>query len=110
MNFEDEHIQRLIDGGGLEFAGVDTETGELLYKPTDRLKDMDYRLSEDLSVYFSDITLKLWQKGFLDMDVTERDPLVKLAEKSFDYKYIQSLNKDERVVIEQIIKALSNKN
>lgn len=110
MNFEEDKIQSLIDSGGLEFVGKDSETGETLYRPTDRLKDIDARLSEDFSVYFSDITLKLWQKGFLDMDVTERDPMVKLAEKSFDSANIGSLNKDERVVIEQIIKALFDKN
>jgi len=107
---EFDDIDKLILEGGLEFAGKDSQTGEVLYRPTDRLKEIDARLSEDLSVYFSDITLKLWQKGFLDMNVTERDPLVKLGDKSFDLASVQSLDKDERVVIEQIIKVLSNKN
>jgi hypothetical protein len=105
-----DEIDKLILNGGLEFAGTDSETGEPLYKPTDRLKDIDARLSEDLSIYFSEITLKLWEKGFLDMDITERDPLVKLSDKSFDFDSIKSLDKEERVVIEQIIKALSGKN
>lgn len=107
---EFDDIDKLILNGGLEFAGKDSETGEVLYRPTDRLKDIDARLSEDLSLYFSEITLSLWQKGFLDMDITERDPLVKLAEKSFDSNSIKSLEKDERLVIEQIIKTLSGKN
>jgi len=107
---EFDEIDRLILNGGIEFAGKDSETGELLYRPTDRLKEIDSRLSEDLSVYFSDITLILWQKKFLDMDITEKDPLVRLAEKSFDPNAIRSLEKNERVVIEQIIKALFNKN
>jgi len=107
---EFDEIDRLILNGGIEFAGKDSETGELLYRPTDRLKEIDSRLCEDLSVYFSDITLILWQKKFLDMDITEKDPLVRLAEKSFDPNAIRSLEKNERVVIEQIIKALFNKN
>lgn len=105
-----DEIDRLILNGGIEFAGKDSETGELLYRPTDRLKEIDSRLSEDLSVYFSEITLILWQKKFLDMDITEKDPLVRLAEKSFDPNAIKSLEKNERVVIEQIIKALFDKN
>jgi len=107
---EFDEIDRLILNGGIEFAGKDSETGELLYRPTDRLKEIDSRLSEDLSVYFSDITLILWEKKFLDMDITEKDPLVRLAEKSFDPNAIRSLEKNERVVIEQIIKALFDKN
>jgi hypothetical protein len=107
---EFDEVDRLILDGGLEFAGKDPETGELLYKPTERLKEIDAKLSEDLSIYFSEVTLKLWEKGFLDMDITERDPVVKLGAKSFDAKNIKSLPKDERIVVEEIIKVLFNKN
>jgi hypothetical protein len=102
-------VDNLILNGGLEFAGKDSETGEPLYKTTDRLKDLDAKLSEELSSYFSEITLKLWEKGFVDMDVTDRDPLVKLGPKSFDINAIKSLDKNERVVIEEIIKVLHDK-
>lgn len=110
MSDEFDIVDNLVLNGGLEFAGKDSETGELLYRPTDRLKDLDSVLSDDLSLYFSDITLKLWEKGFLEMDVTERDPIVKLGPKSFDITSIKSLPKDERVVVEQIVKVLFNKN
>jgi hypothetical protein len=103
-------VDNLILNGGLEFAGKDSETGEPLYKPTDRLKDIDNKLSEEMSIYFSEVVLKLWEKGFLDMDVTQRDPVVKLGSKSFDVASIKSLPKDERVVVEQIVKVLFNKN
>jgi hypothetical protein len=103
-------VDKLILNGGLEFAGKDSETGETLYKPTERLKELDSRLSDDMSAYFSEVTLKLWEKGFLDMDVTDRDPLVKLGPKSFDSLAIKSLPSDERIVVEQIVKALFNKN
>ena len=110
MSDEFDIVDNLVLNGGLEFAGKDSETGELLYRPTDRLKDLDSVLSDDLSLYFSDITLKLWEKGFLEMDVTQRDPIVKLGPKSFDITSIKSLPKDERVVVEQIVKVLFNKN
>jgi hypothetical protein len=107
---EFDTVDNLVLNGGLEFAGSDSETGEALYRPTDRLKELDSRLSEDLSLYFSEVTLKLWEKGFIDMDVTNRDPLVKLGLKSFDALNIKSLPKDERIVMEEIIKVLFNKN
>jgi hypothetical protein len=107
---EFDAVDNLILNGGLEFAGSDSETGEALYRPTDRLKELDSKLSDDLSIYFSEVTLKLWEKGFIDMDITDEDPVVKLASKSFDVEAIKSLEKDERVVIEEIIKVLSDKN
>jgi hypothetical protein len=103
-------VDNLVLNGGLEFAGKDPETGEALYKPTDRLKDIDHKLSEELSIYFSEVTLKLWEKGFIDMDVTQEDPVVKLGQKSFNAYSIKALPTDERVVMEEIIKALLNKN
>jgi hypothetical protein len=103
-------VDKLILNGGLEFAGKDSETGEPLYRPTERLKEIDSRLSDEISIYFSEVTLKLWEKGFLDMDVTQEDPVVKLGPKSFEIDSIKSLPKDERVVVEEIIKALFNKN
>lgn len=107
---EFDTVDNLLLNGGLEFAGSDSETGEALYKPTDRLKELDSRLSKDLSLYFSEVTLKLWEKGFIDMDVTNKDPLVKLGPKSFDALNIKSLPKEERIVMEEIVKVLFNKN
>jgi hypothetical protein len=43
------------------------------------------------------------------MDVTSEDPLVKLASKSFDVLEIQKLEKNERVILEEIIRVLSGK-
>jgi hypothetical protein len=109
MSNPDEIIDGLILNGGLEFAGVDPETGEAMYRPTSILKNIDPKLSDEMSSYFTATTMRLWEKGFIDMDVTIEDPLVKLAEKSFDLDAINLLEKDERVVIKEIIRVLSEK-
>jgi hypothetical protein len=109
MSNPEEIIDDLILKGGLEFAGVDSETGEPMYRPTGILKSIDPKLSNDMAVYFSATTLRLWEKGFIDMDVTLEDPLVKLADKSFDIEAVNSLDKEERVVIKEIIRVLSEK-
>jgi hypothetical protein len=106
---EDEIIDSLILNGGLEFVGVDEETGEPMYRPTSILKQIDPKLSEDMSSYFSTTTMNLWEKGFIDMDVTVENPLVKLAEKSFDIDAVNLLGKEERLVIKEIIRVLSEK-
>lgn len=103
-------VDNLILNGGLEFAGNDSETGEPMYRPTERLKEIDSKLNDELSIYFSDVTLKLWEKGFLDMDITERDPVVKLGPNAFDAMLVKSLDKDQRVIMEEIIRVLYKKN
>lgn len=109
MNSEDEEIQRLIDLGALEFIGVDLETEEPLYRPTEILKSISPDLSKDMAVYFSQTTMRLWEKGFLNMDVTLKDPSVTLAEKSFDVELINSLPKEEKTIMQEIIRVLSEK-
>lgn len=112
MNFEREsfdEIDKLVLNGGLKFAGSDPLTGEALYKTTDKLKELDSKLKDELSIYFSEMTLKLWEKGFLEMDVTSADPLVTLGPKAFNRYFVGLLEKNERIVIDEIIKVLFNK-
>jgi hypothetical protein len=109
MNFEDDEIQRLIDLGALEFVGVDLETEEPLYRPTDILKSIDPDLSKEMSIYFLQTTMRLWEKGFINMDVTAKDPSVTLAEKSFNAELIDSLPKEEKTIMQEIIRVLSEK-
>ena len=109
MSDPDEIIDDLILKGALEFVGVDPETGEPLYRPTDILKSIDPDLSKDMAIYFSQTTMRLWEKGFLNMDVTLKDPSVTLAEKSFDAELIDSLPKEEKIIMQEIIRVLSEK-
>ena len=109
MSDPDEIIDDLILKGALEFVGIDPETGEPLYRPTDILKSIDPDLSKDMAIYFSQTTMRLWEKGFLNMDVTLKDPSVTLAEKSFDAELIDSLPKEEKIIMQEIIRVLSEK-
>ena len=109
MSDPDEIIDDLILKGALEFVGIDPETGEPLYRPTDILKSIDPNLSKDMAIYFSQTTMRLWEKGFLNMDVTLKDPSVTLAEKSFDAELIDSLPKEEKIIMQEIIRVLSEK-
>lgn len=104
-----DEIDKLILNGGLEFAGKDSKTGEPMYRVTDELKNINPSLSKDIKNYFVSSVSKLWEKGFLDMDVTLEDPLVKLASKALDIRQVQGLPENERVVIIQIIDTLHQK-
>ena len=109
MSDPDEIIDDLILKGALEFVGVDPETGEPLYRPTEILGAIDPDLNKEMSLYFSETTMRLWEKGFINMDVTINNPSVTLAEKSFDIELIKSLPKEEKIIIQEIIRVLSEK-
>lgn len=109
MSNSNEIFDKLVLTGGLRFAGKDPETGENMYVKTEMLKDIDPKLDLALGRYFSEMAMKLWEKGFIDMDVTESNPMVRLNEKSFDKNYVESLDANERSALSQLIKILFNK-
>lgn len=104
-----DEIDKLILNGGLEFAGTNSKTGEHLYRATYELKNINPSLSKDINNFFVSSVNKLWEKGFLDMDVTIADPMVKLSLKALQIDQIESLPENERIVLIQIIDTLHQK-
>ena len=43
------------------------------------------------------------------MDITMADPVITLADKSFDIEKIESMDKNEKLVLKQIIRVLLDK-
>lgn len=106
---EDEIFERLVLTGGIKFTGKDPETGENMYVRTEMLKDIDPKLDQEMSTYFSKVAMKLWEKGFIDMDITLSNPIVTISERAFDINKIKALPVDERTALQQIIKVLFDK-
>ena len=109
MSYEDEEIERLIVLGALEPSGVDAETGEFLYNFTDKLANINPKLYKDISLYFYSETIYLWSHGFLDMDITSSNPIIKLGSKAFDLNAVNLLEKNKKIVFEEISRVLSEK-
>jgi hypothetical protein len=109
MNESNEIFNKLVLTGGLRFAGKDPETGENMYVKTEMLKDIDPKLDVALGKYFSEMSMKLWEKGFIDMDVTDANPIVSLNKKSLDPDQVKKLDAKERSALKQLIKLLFNK-
>jgi hypothetical protein len=109
MNESNEIFNKLVLTGGLRFAGKDPETGENMYVKTEMLKDIDPKLDVALGKYFSEMSMKLWEKGFIDMDVTDANPIVSLNKKSLDPEQVKKLDANERSALKQLIKLLFNK-
>ena len=109
MANEDEFIENLILNGALEIAGIDIDTGEPLYNFTEKLQEISPELHEEVFTFFSKEAMVLWQNGFLDMDITEKNPTVKLTPKALNEIEIMKLDKDRQFTLKQIIKYLLEK-
>jgi hypothetical protein len=105
---EEELIDKLILEGGLEVAGIDSEDGSLLYAFTPKIKELMPELYEDHINSVNSEILSLWERGYVDIDLLSKDPIVTLAPKSFDEAEISKLNKREKWSIEEL-KRLSGK-
>lgn len=108
MNFKDEDdaIDQLILAGALEVAGIDIDTGEPIYNFTEKLMEVSPELHEEVSLYFSRETMSLWSNGFLDMDITEKNPLVTLTKKALNPEEVSKLSKQSQMTLNEIIRVI----
>lgn len=107
---ENNTIDSLIEQGAIEICGIDSNTGETMYKITDKMKKVNpdlYRIHQDET---HRDTMYLWENGFLDIDVTEDNPVVRLLPKAFDQNSILKLSKEKRFVLEDIVSILMKEN
>lgn len=102
-----DKIEDLILSGALEVAGMDMDTGDMLYNFTDKLKDVSPDLYEEMSNYISTETMSLWVDGFLDIDMTEKNPMVFLTNKAFDESEVSKLSKEKQYTLKEIIRIIS---
>lgn len=106
MDEEYRIIEDLILQGALEVAGIDLETGEPLYNFTHKLKTINPALHNEFSKYFSSETMALWEYGFLDMDITNINPVVRVTKKAFDPESVAKLSKGHQYTLKEIIRVL----
>ena len=106
---EESMFEDLILSGALEVAGVDIDTGEMLYNFTDKLKDINPKLHNEFSTYFSTEISGLWENGFIEMDITEKNPMVSLTKKALDEKEVNKLDKQKQYTLKEIIRIMLNR-
>jgi hypothetical protein len=108
-NEEDSLIDDLILAGGLEISGIDEKTGEFLYTMTGKMKDLMPELYEE---HLSDVNkeiMKLWEKGFVNVDMMNDDPIVTVTKKAYDIIEISKLSKEEAWSLEEIKRMMGPK-
>ena len=57
--------------------------------------------------YLSRETMSLWSDGFLDLDVTERNPMVSLTEKALNDSEVSKLSKEKQYTLKEIIRVIT---
>ena len=103
----DEIVEEMIRSGALELEGIDSESGEFLYKITEKMKDINRTLyNEHLNMIYAD-TMYFWERGFLDIsDFSSLNPMISLTSKAFDPKAISELSLEKAELFIRIKDAL----
>lgn len=103
MDYKDEKIMDyLILNGALEFAGIDSSTGEILYNITPKMKEVMPDLYAQQANFVNEQLMALWEKGFVDMDILSDSPVVKLNNRAYDDSAIKELSYQEKWSLQEI--------
>ena len=106
---EDKIIDDLILNGGLEVAALDEDTGEMLYSFTPKIQELMPDLYEEHIRGVNSEVMNLWEKGFLNLDLFVKDPIITITAKALNKEEIQGLSKQERWSLFEIIRLLQRK-
>lgn len=106
----DDNYQKIIDEfiseGALEAVGIDPYTQETMYRVTPKMKKINPEFYNEHQDQFHSEAMYLWELGFLDIDVTEENPIVKLLPSAFDEEKVGKLPSEKRFVLEDIKRIL----
>ena len=101
-NEDNEIIEKLILSGALQMAGVNESTGEILYQFTPKLKDVMPALYNEHLNYVNAEIMRLWEKGFVNVDLMSDNPIVTLTSKALDDDALKELSEEDRWAIEEM--------
>lgn len=105
MNFDDEVLEQLILDGIVEFSAM-SSTGEMLYSFASDLAEKAPAMYELMMAMHMQEIYDLWKLGFLQMDITQENPLVTITEKALDEDQVSTLSKTLRAALSEIMDAM----
>lgn len=106
MDNTEQTFKKLLDSGAIEISGI-TESGEPLYIFTDKLKSIAPDLYGMHVNFVNAQIMRLWEKGFIDMDLLEENPKVKISKKAFNQEEVANLSHDDRWSLQEIKRILN---
>lgn len=99
----DDIINYLILVGAVEVSGIDPKTGEFLYAFTNTLEKLDPRMFARLVESFHQNMLKLWELGFLEINMLEDNPTVRITPKVFNDDALDKLDIEVLSTLKEIM-------
>lgn len=99
---EPSDFDKLVLSGVVEPAALDPETGEMLYTFSKDLENINPELHKLVLDNFLSSAMKLWELGFINMNVTEKNPMVSLTKSAFDEEKINQLDEDMQFSLKEI--------
>lgn len=107
---DQDAIDYLILNKGLEVAGVDSNTGELLYSFTPKIKELMPDLYDAHINHVNQEIMALWEMGFVDVDLMSDNPIVTLTAKAFDNKELEGLSAEHKWGLEEMKRLMKKRN
>lgn len=99
-------IEKMVLSGYLDVDGIDSETGEFLYRVSPSLYEQIPDFAEKLQDAFLDEVYNLWMKGMVNMDATKQNPLVSLTKDALDPEKVAKLTVEERHTLFVVMQAM----
>jgi hypothetical protein len=103
---EQKIIQDLILEGALQFAGIDDDTGEMLYTFSDKIKTVMPALYDEHISSVNQEIMYLWEKGYLEIDLLLDNPSVILTNNALNPEEILKLSPDKQRSLNEIKRIL----
>jgi hypothetical protein len=105
VNFDDELLEQLILDGIIEFSAMSSD-GEMLYSFSTDIAEKAPAIYELMMAMHMQEIYELWKLGFLQMDITQENPLVTITTKALDEEQVGELSKPLRMALTEIMDAM----
>lgn len=105
-NHSDDIFEEMILDGIIEPSAMDTETGEMLYSFTDKARELMPEMWSRAQQIFNDTIMFLWEQGFLNINMSDADPVVSVAPKALDESAVAELSREYQQALRIILEAL----
>ena len=105
MNFDDELLEQLILDGIVEFSAM-SDNGEMLYSFSKDIAEKAPAIYELMMAMHMQEIYDLWKLGFLQMDITQENPLVTITSKALDEDEVATLSDSLRMALNEIMNAM----
>jgi hypothetical protein len=95
-------IDYLILNNALEVVGIDSDTSDFLYAFTPKIKEVMPELYHEHMNSLNSEIMGLWEKGYLDVDFLQEDPMITITAKALIDSEIDKLDKQEQWSLQEI--------